>query len=225
MRGSWLREPRVADVLSAPGNPGSAQIGRTIDVETSDVHALATLAERERIDLTVVGPELPLSCGVVDLFATRGLRVFGPTQAAARLESSKAFAKSFMSRHGIPTARYRVCERAEDAYAVIASGELGVPVVVKADGLAAGKGVVVAPDAAAARQAIASMMEERRFGTAGACVVLEECLTGPEVSFFALCDGRRAQPLGSAQDHKRVFDNDRGSEHRRDGCVRAESAR
>ena len=203
-------EPHVTDVLSAPGNPGSAQIGRTIDVETSDVHALATLAERERIDLTVVGPELPLSCGVVDLFATRGLRVFGPTQAAARLESSKAFAKSFMARHGIPTARYRVCERAEDAYAVIASGELGVPVVVKADGLAAGKGVVVAPDAAAARQAIASMMEERRFGTAGACVVLEECLTGPEVSFFALCDGRRAQPLGSAQDHKRVFDNDEG---------------
>ncbi len=204
------REPRVGEVMSAPGNPGSAQIGRTIDVDTSNVDALAALAERERIDLAVVGPELPLSCGVVDLFSARGLRAFGPTRAAARLESSKAFAKAFMSRHGIPTARYRVCESADDAYAVIASGELGVPVVVKADGLAAGKGVVVAADAVAARLAIASMMEERRFGTAGASVVLEECLTGPEVSFFALCDGRRAQPLGSAQDHKRVFDADEG---------------
>jgi phosphoribosylamine--glycine ligase len=204
------REPRVTDVLCAPGNPGIAQIGRTIDADTADVHALAAIAERERIDLAVVGPELPLSCGLVDLFAARGLRAFGPTRAAARLESSKAFAKAFMSRHGIPTARYRVCDTADDAYAVIDSGELGVPVVVKADGLAAGKGVVVAQDSAVARLAIGSMMEERRFGTAGARVVLEECLTGPEVSFFALCDGRRAQPLGSAQDHKRVFDDDEG---------------
>lgn len=204
------REPDVREVISAPGNPGSARVGPTIDIDTSDVHALASLAERQRIDLTVVGPELPLSCGVVDLFSTRGLRILGPTQAAAQLESSKAFAKAFMSRHGIPTARYRVCESAADAYHAIASGELGSPLVVKADGLAAGKGVVVAADAAAANLAVASMIEERRFGAAGACVVLEECLTGPEVSFFALCDGRRAQPLGSAQDHKRVFDDDRG---------------
>jgi phosphoribosylamine--glycine ligase len=115
-----------------------------------------------------------------------------------------------MSRHGIPTARYRTCERAADAYDVIASGELGSPLVVKADGLAAGKGVIVAADTLTARRAVASMMEERQFGAAGACVVLEECLAGPEVSFFALCDGRRAQPLGSAQDHKRVFDDDQG---------------
>jgi len=204
------REAGVRDVLCAPGNPGCARIGRTIDVDIADVHALASLAERERIDLTVVGPELPLSRGVVDLFSTRGLRIFGPTQAAAQLESSKAFAKTFMSRHGIPTARYRICERAADAYSVIASGELGTPVVVKADGLAAGKGVIVAADAETARRAVASMMEERQFGAAGACVVLEECLTGPEVSFFAVCDGRRAQPVGSAQDHKRVYDDDQG---------------
>jgi phosphoribosylamine--glycine ligase len=204
------RERSVRDVICAPGNPGCARIGRTIAVDISDVDALASIAERERVDLTVVGPELPLSRGVVDLFSTRGLRIFGPTQAAALLESSKAFAKAFMSRHGIPTARYRTCERAADAYDVIASGELGSPLVVKADGLAAGKGVIVAADTLTARRAVASMMEERQFGAAGACVVLEECLAGPEVSFFALCDGRRAQPLGSAQDHKRVFDDDQG---------------
>ena len=204
------REASVSEVVSAPGNPGLARVGRTIGVDVADVDALASIAEREHVDLTVVGPELPLSRGVVDLFSSRGLRILGPSQAAARLESSKAFAKAFMARHGIPTARYRVCDEAADAYATIEAGELGVPLVVKADGLAAGKGVVVAPDAGAARAAVAAAMEERRFGAAGASVVLEECLTGPEVSFFALCDGRRAQPLGSAQDHKRAYDEDRG---------------
>ena len=204
------RDADVHDIVTAPGNPGTARVGRTIDVDLSDAHALAAIAARERADLTVVGPELPLSRGVADVFAARGLPIFGPSQAAARLESSKAFAKQFMSRHGIPTARYRVCETAADARRVIASGEMGLPLVVKADGLAAGKGVVIARDAAAASATIVSMMDERRFGDAGTSVVLEECLTGPEVSFFALCDGRRAQPVGSAQDHKRVFDDDRG---------------
>ena len=204
------RDRAVAEVLAAPGNPGLARIARTIAIDAADTHALASLAERERVDLTVVGPELPLSRGIVDRFAARGLRIFGPSERAARLESSKAFAKAFMARHGIPTARYRVCSTASDAYDVVASGELGLPLVVKADGLAAGKGVVVAPDAATANAAIADAMEARRFGDAGACVVLEECLEGPEVSFFALCDGRRAQPLGSAQDHKRAYDDDRG---------------
>jgi phosphoribosylamine--glycine ligase len=204
------RDPHVQEIVAAPGNPGIARIGRTIDVDLTDTRALAAIAERERSDLTVVGPELPLSRGVADLFSARGLRIFGPSQAAARLESSKAFAKHFMSRHGVPTARYRVCESAEEARSVIAAGAMGFPLVVKADGLAAGKGVVISQDAAEANAAIASMMEQRRFGDAGASVVLEECLTGPEVSFFALCDGRRAQPLGSAQDHKRVFDDDRG---------------
>jgi phosphoribosylamine--glycine ligase len=203
-------ENRVSEVICAPGNPGIAQLARTVEIGVTDISALASLAERERIDLTVVGPELPLSHGVVDLFAARGLRILGPTLAAAQLESSKAFAKAFMSRQGIPTARYRVCDDVARAYGVIASGDMGFPVVVKADGLAAGKGVVIAPDARAANAAVAAAMEERRFGAAGACVVIEECLTGPEVSFFALCDGERAIPLGSAQDHKRVFDGDEG---------------
>lgn len=203
-------ENGVREVISTPGNPGIAQLGRTIDVDPTDIHALASVAERERSDLTVVGPELPLSRGVVDMFVARGLRILGPTQAAAQLESSKAFAKAFMARHGIPTARYRVCDDAEQAYAIVASGEMGFPLVVKADGLAAGKGVVIAPDAAAATVAVRSAMEERRFGAAGACVVIEECLAGPEVSFFALSDGHLAVPLGSAQDHKRAFDGDEG---------------
>lgn len=203
-------EGTAREVISAPGNPGMATIGRTIPIDVTDINALVSLAEHERITLTVVGPELPLSHGIVDAFDARGLRIFGPTRAAAQLESSKAFAKAFMSRHGIPTARYRVCESAPAAYKVLESGELGLPVVVKADGLAAGKGVVIAPDEASARAAVAEAMEERRFGDAGAAVVLEECLTGPEVSFFALADGREAQPLGTAQDHKRAYDDDRG---------------
>ena len=204
------QDPHVREVITAPGNPGTAPAGRTIEIDVSNPNALAEVAERERVDLTIVGPELPLSLGVADVFASRGLRIFGPTQAAARLESSKAFAKAFMARHGIPTAQYRVCESAAAAHETVDSGELGLPLIVKADGLAGGKGVVIAPDAEAAHAAVSSMMEERRFGAAGSCVVLEECLEGPEVSFFALCDGRRAQPLGSAQDHKRVFDDDGG---------------
>jgi len=199
-----------ADVLCAPGNPGIAGVARTIPIPAGDVSALAGLAERERVDLTVVGPELPLDCGIVDLFSARGLRIFGPSRHAAQLECSKAFAKDFMARHGIPTARYRVCRAADEARALVASGELGFPVVVKADGLAAGKGVVVAPDRASAEAAIAAAMEERQFGIAGARLVVEECLSGPEVSFFAVCDGERAVPLASAQDHKRIFDDDRG---------------
>ena len=197
-------------VLAAPGNPGMAPLARLVPVDPGDPEALLDLARRERVDLTVVGPELPLERGVVDLFVSHGLRILGPSREAARLETSKVFAKEFMARHGIPTARYRVCESAHDAHAAVAAGELGFPLVVKADGLAAGKGVVVAPDREAADAAIAAAMEERQFGTAGARVVLEECLSGPEVSFFALCDGRRAVPIGTAQDHKRIFDDDRG---------------
>ena len=203
-------EQEVREVICAPGNPGTSAVGRTLAIDVTDINALASFAERERIELTVVGPELPLSRGIVDAFDERRLRILGPTRSAAQLESSKAFAKSFMSRHGVPTARYRVCESAAAAYSVVESGELGLPVVVKADGLAAGKGVVIAEDASSARAAVGAAMEERRFGDAGAAVVLEECLTGPEVSFFALCDGVAAQPLGSAQDHKRAYDDDRG---------------
>ena len=203
-------EPDVREVLCAPGNPGISQVARTVPVDSADAGRLLELADRERIDLTVVGPELPLDRGIVDLFSSGRRRIFGPSRAAARLECSKVFAKEFMARHGIPTARYRVCDSADAARGLISSGELGFPVVVKADGLAAGKGVVVAADARAAEDAVSAAMEERQFGDAGARVVLEECLVGPEVSFFALSDGKAAIPIASAQDHKRVFDDDRG---------------
>jgi phosphoribosylamine--glycine ligase len=203
-------ERSVGELLCAPGNPGIGDVARIVDVSADDPQTLADLAERERIDLTIVGPELPLDRGIADLFGARGLRLFGPSRAAAQLESSKVFAKAFMARYGVPTARYRACENAQSARAVVQSGELGFPLVVKADGLAAGKGVVVAPDRDAADAAVRGAMEERQFGHAGARVVLEECLVGLEVSFFAICDGSRAVPLGSAQDHKRVFDGDEG---------------
>jgi phosphoribosylamine--glycine ligase len=203
-------EPSVSEVLCAPGNAGISQVGRLVDVAAGDPGALASLVERESVDLTVVGPELPLDRGIADLFATRGLKIFGPSRSAAQLECSKVFAKAFMARHGIPTARYRACDTAAEAHAIVGSGELGFPLVVKADGLAAGKGVVVAPDRSAADLAVTAAMEDRQFGDAGSRVVLEECLSGPEVSFFAICDGRRAAPLMSAQDHKRAFDGDQG---------------
>jgi len=204
------RAPRVSRLACAPGNAGIHREAEAAPIEVDDVAGLATLAREEQFDLTVVGPELPLDRGIADRFRNDGLRILGPTRAAAQLECSKAFAKAFMARHGIPTARYRVCESAADAYAIVASGELGMPVVVKADGLAAGKGVVVAATRAEAEDAIAAAMEARQFGDAGSRVVVEECLSGPEVSFFALCDGRTALPLGTAQDHKRIFDDDRG---------------
>jgi phosphoribosylamine---glycine ligase len=203
-------EAGVTEVLCAPGNAGIASAARTVPVDAGDVDGLLRLAEHERVALTVVGPELPLDRGIVDRFSARGLRILGPSRRAARLECSKVFAKAFMGRHGVPTARYRACDTAEAARSVIASGELGLPIVVKADGLAAGKGVVLAPDRDSAEAAVVAAMESRLFGDAGARLVLEECLSGPEVSFFALCDGRRAVPLASAQDYKRIFDGDEG---------------
>ena len=203
-------ERSVTEVICAPGNAGIGAVARLANIDPGDPEAVAVLAAREKVDLTVVGPELPLDRGVVDLFRSKGLRIFGPSRAAARLECSKVFAKGFMARHGIPTARYRVCETPAEAHALIESGELGFPVVVKADGLAAGKGVVVAPDRETAAAAVRAAMEDRQFGDAGSRVVVEECLTGPEVSFFAICDGTRAAALMSAQDHKRVNDNDEG---------------
>ncbi|MEO6213549.1 MAG: phosphoribosylamine--glycine ligase [Vicinamibacterales bacterium] len=209
-------EEGVATVSCAPGNFGIAAIAGLIPTSADDWSQLAEQvapvagARGSVFALTVVGPEVPLDAGICDLFASRGLRIFGPSRAAAQLECSKVFAKAFMARHGIPTARYRACASADAARAIIRSGELGFPVVVKADGLAAGKGVVIAPDAAAAEVAVQAAMDDRQFGEAGARIVLEECLTGPEVSFFALCDGRRAVPLMSAQDHKRIFDDDQG---------------
>ena len=205
-----VSERDVGDIVAAPGNPGIAQLARTLPLDLNDPEAARSLAEREQIDLTVVGPELPLSLGIADRFIDDGRLLLGPTAAAARLESSKAFAKAFMARHGIPTARFRICESLDEALELVRRDEFGVPVVLKADGLAAGKGVVIAEDRAAAERAIADAMRERKFGAAGDCLVIEEHMSGPEVSFFAISDGSRAVPIGTAQDHKRIFDDDRG---------------
>ena len=203
-------ERDVGELICVPGNPGIARIARTIPADLTDLDALVEIADREQIDFTVVGPELPLSLGVADLFAVRGQLLLGPTASAARLESSKAFAKAFMARHGVPTARFHISDALDDALAVVRSSEFGWPVVLKADGLAAGKGVIIADDRASAESGVAAAMGERRFGAAGERLVIEECLTGPEVSLFFVSDGMRALPLGSAQDHKRAFDNDCG---------------
>ena len=200
----------VAEIVAAPGNPGIARLARSAAVDLGSPDAVLALADREQIDITIVGPELPLSLGVADRFAQEGRLLFGPTAAAAQLESSKAFAKSFMARHDVPTARFRTCDALDAALASVSGGEFGFPVVLKADGLAAGKGVVIAEDLQAAEQAVSAAMRERKFGTAGDRLVIEECLQGPEVSFFAICDGVRAVPIGNAQDHKRIFDEDLG---------------
>ena len=200
----------VGELVCAPGNPGIARLARTIPCDISNSDAVLDLAEREQIDFTVVGPELPLSVGIADRFAAAGRLLFGPTADAARLESSKAFAKAFMARYGVPTARFHTSETLDDARRVVRSAELGWPVVLKADGLASGKGVVIADDRQTAEAAIVAAMQDRTFGAAGDRLVIEECLSGPEVSFFAVSDGERAVPIGSAQDHKRIFDDDQG---------------
>ena len=203
-------DPGVDHLVCAPGNPGISAVARTVPINLSRPDEVFALADRERIDLTVVGPELPLSVGVADRFLAGDRLLFGPTQSAARLESSKAFAKAFMTRHGVPTASFRICESAEAAVRCVRSGEFGFPVVLKADGLAAGKGVVIATDQNEAEAAITGAMEEARFGSAGSRLVIEECLVGPEVSFFVISDGTSVLPIGTAQDHKCIFDEDRG---------------
>ena len=204
------REDGVSEVVCAPGNAGIAGAARCVRVDAADPAAVLGLAEREGADFTVIGPELPLANGVADRFAEVDRPLFGPLRAAARLESSKVFAKKFMERHHIPSARFRVCENEAEALAAVSGDTFGFPVVVKADGLAAGKGVTVAPDRDAAAQAVRAAMTDCRFGEAGARLVIEECLVGQEASFFVLCDGRRGVALPSAQDHKRVFDGDEG---------------
>jgi phosphoribosylamine--glycine ligase len=204
------RDPGVDRVTCGPGNAGIARHYPCSPVDPSDPEAILALVERERIDLTVIGPEAALARGVADLFSARGRPIFGPRQAAAALETSKAFAKDFMKKHGVPTARYRVCSTADEALAAIRGGEFGDAVVVKADGLAGGKGVVVAESRGQAEDAVRAAMIDRAFGDAGHRLVLEERLEGPEVSFFVIADGEFAVPLVTAQDHKRIFDGDRG---------------
>ncbi|HSW06381.1 phosphoribosylamine--glycine ligase [Aquabacterium sp.] len=206
------QSPRVQKVYVAPGNGGTARDTHLQNLPLSDPAALADFAEQEKIALTVVGPEAPLSSGVVDVFRNRGLRIFGPTQAAAQLESSKAFAKDFMQRHGIPTALYATFGDAAEAHAHV--DKVGAPIVIKADGLAAGKGVVVATTLEEAHQAIDFMLVDNTLGVqhnaGGARVVIEECLVGEEASFIVLVDGVNVLPLASSQDHKRLQDGDLG---------------
>jgi len=200
--------PRVQKVFVAPGNGGTAREGGVENVAITDLEALADFAAREQIQLTVVGPEAPLAAGVVDLFRARGLRIFGPTKAAAQLESSKAFAKSFLVRHGIPTAAYESFTDARAAHAYVDAR--GAPIVVKTDGLAAGKGVVVATTAAEAHAAIDRILVDRTMGEAGTKLVVEEFLDGEEASFIVLVDGERSLSLATSQDHKRLRDGDEG---------------
>ncbi len=204
------QSPHVDEVIVAPGNAGTARERkcRNIDVRATDIDGLLALAQREGIVLTVVGPEQPLVAGVVDRFRAAGLRIFGPTAAAAQLEGSKAFAKDFLERHGIPTAFYAVHTDVDAALAYIQ--EKGAPIVVKADGLAAGKGVIVAMTLAEAEAAVRDMLEGNAFGDAGARVVIEEFLVGEEASFISMVDGATALPMATSQDHKRVGDGDTG---------------
>jgi len=197
-------------VVCAPGNPGIASLAACRPADLTKPAELLAIAEQEKVDLTVVGPELPLSAGVADLFEAAGRPIVGPTRAAAALEWSKAFSKHFMARHRVPTATFADCATADEALAAIARGDLGYPIVIKADGLAAGKGVVIAEDRASAEGAVREAMLDRKFGSAGDRVVLEEFLVGQEASYFVLSDGRSFVRMSSAQDHKRIHDDDRG---------------
>ena len=206
------QSPKAQKVYVAPGNGGTARDARLVNVPITDVKALADFAESNKVALTVVGPEAPLAAGVVDEFRARGLRIFGPTQKAAQLESSKAFAKDFMKRHGIPTAFYETFTDATAAHAYV--DQQGAPIVIKADGLAAGKGVVVAMSLQEAHEAIDFMLLDNKLGVqhneGGARVVIEEFLAGEEASFIVLADGKNVAVMATSQDHKRLLDADEG---------------
>ncbi len=202
------RSPRVSRVLVAPGNAGTAREDGLVNVPAATIPEWIEIARKEGVAFTVVGPEAPLAEGVVDEFQAAGLRIFGPRRPAARLESSKQYAKEFMVRYGIPTAAYAAFDTAAPAHSYVE--ERGAPIVIKADGLAAGKGVIVAANSAEAHAAVDLMLSEGKLGAAGSRIVIEECLEGEEASFITLCDGRRALPLATSQDHKRLLDGDCG---------------
>jgi phosphoribosylamine---glycine ligase len=202
------QSPKVLKVFVAPGNAGTANEPKVLNVPANDIQAWMALAKSEAVAFTVVGPEAPLAAGVVDAFRQEGLRIFGPTQAAARLESSKDFCKAFLVRHHIPTAAYQTFSSASEAHAYV--DQQGAPIVIKADGLAAGKGVVVAMSLEEAHHAIDAMLRDNWMGDAGARVVIEAFMSGEEASFIVLCDGRHALALATSQDHKRLQDGDQG---------------
>jgi phosphoribosylamine---glycine ligase len=202
------QSPRVSKIYCSPGNGGIAQDAECVPADQKSVESLVAVANQLKPDLTVIGPELPLQMGVVDEFLRRGWTVFGPTKAAAQLESSKAFAKQFLQRHHIPTAHYAICTSNSEVKHELS--RFSAPVVVKADGLAAGKGVVICKTKDEATTAAGEMLSGKMVGEAGARVVIEECLQGDEISFLVLSDGERVAPLVAAQDHKRVGDGDTG---------------
>jgi phosphoribosylamine--glycine ligase len=202
------QSPKVTKIYAAPGNAGIAQLAECVPIKAEDISGLVSFAKAQAIDLTIVGPEGPLSMGIVDEFSRAGLRIFGPSGKAALIESSKQFSKDLMRKYGIPTAEYGVFTDRAAAEAYIR--EKGAPIVVKADGLAAGKGVVVADTVEQAIKALDLIMSEKAFGAAGEHVVIEECLMGEEASFMAFSDGKTVASMASSQDHKRVFDGDKG---------------
>jgi phosphoribosylamine--glycine ligase len=204
------RSPHAEKIFCAPGNGGTRLIAENVPLVETDITALADFAEREKIELTVVGPEVPLTLGIADEFERRSLRIFGPSKKAAEIEGSKVFAKQFMDRHRIPTGRFKVVDNFDQAKKILASGEFGFPVVVKADGLAAGKGVVVCANQKKAEDTAGEMLVQKTFGTAGRRIIIEEFLRGREVSFIVVSDGMRVQPLVSAMDHKAAYDGDKG---------------
>jgi phosphoribosylamine--glycine ligase len=204
------QSPRVKKVYCAPGNAGTRSIAENVDIKADDIQALKKFAAQEKIGFTVVGPEAPLTEGIVDEFEQVGLKCFGPYKIAAELEGSKVFAKQFMDRHKIPTGQYRIVDTTKAAQQILRSGVFSFPVVIKADGLAAGKGVVVCRSLRAAEEAVDSMIVENKFGDAGKVVVIEEFLRGQEVSFIVVSDGTKAAPFVTTMDHKPVYDGDKG---------------
>jgi phosphoribosylamine--glycine ligase len=204
------QSPLVKEVYCAPGNAGIAEQADCVPIDTSNIVEVADFAQSIKADLTVVGPELPMVLGIGDEFRRRGLSIFCPSRKAAEIEGSKAFAREFMQRHNIPSPRYEICGSPDEAKAFVKRAPFGYPLVVKADGLASGKGTVVAENEAEALDAVASIMSEKKFGSAGARIVMEEFLLGDEVSFLVFSDGSRVVPMISVQDHKRLSDGDSG---------------
>jgi phosphoribosylamine--glycine ligase len=204
------RSPQVEKLYCAPGNPGTMSLAENVPIADSDIPGLAKFAAEKKVDLTLVGPELPLTLGIVDEFVERGLRIFGPSKKAAELEGSKIFAKQFMERHRIPTGRFKVAESQAQALRILKSGEFFFPLVVKADGLAAGKGVIVCPSLRKAEEAVDMIMAKKQFGEAGRKLIIEEFLKGKEVSFIVISDGAKMQPLVTTMDHKAAYEGDRG---------------
>ena len=205
----FAQSPQVSHVYCTPGNAGISKHATCIPIKATDIEALAKFAKENKIDLTVVGPEAPLALGIVDFFEDKGLRIFGPKKAAAQIEASKVFMKDLLAKYNIPTAPYKVFSDPEEAFNYV-KNETGVPIVIKADGLAAGKGVIVAHSLDEAKKAIDLMLVEKKFGDAGSRIIIEECLMGEEASFMAITDGKTCLALASSQDHKPVFDDDRG---------------